>query len=239
MFSNLSDTDITERTLAAALLAARQRLAQQGLAEPLQASVSLRLPGGRGLLFLEGANAIAQRIELAPTCADTTATLLANAQGPALHAAIYRRRADVGAVAVGGGRFGRALADLGGVLPLAFDEQARHLGWMRGPLRTTSGTAGKFDFGVALAAALESGGNAVLVDAIPVSLGMTCQRMVFNAELFEKCATACVLARATGGRVTTLPWWVGRIATGRLKRDQRRAAGRFAQGMLPEEVRGY
>jgi hypothetical protein len=62
---------------------------------------------------------------------------------------------------------------------------------------------------------------------------------MLNAELFEKCAKAYVLARATGLPMHTLPWWVCRIANGRLKKDQRRATERFALGLLPEEVKGY
>jgi hypothetical protein len=62
---------------------------------------------------------------------------------------------------------------------------------------------------------------------------------VLNAELLEKCAKAYVLAAATGQPVPTLPWWVCKIAIGRLHKDQRRAAERFAQALLPEETRGY
>jgi ribulose-5-phosphate 4-epimerase/fuculose-1-phosphate aldolase len=76
-------------------------------------------------------------------------------------------------------------------------------------------------------------GNQVLV------FGATAQRLVLNAELLEKCAKAFVLATATGAAIHTLPWWVCRIANGRLKKDQKRAEARFAQGLLPEEVKGY
>jgi ribulose-5-phosphate 4-epimerase/fuculose-1-phosphate aldolase len=86
---------------------------------------------------------------------------------------------------------------------------------------------------------LAGGANTILVGNLPVCVGTTCQRVVLNAELLEKCAKAHVLATATGEPVGRLPWWVCRIATGRLRKDQRRAASRFALGLLPEEARGY
>lgn len=207
--------------LATAIIDARQRLAAQGLAPAPQASLSLRLPGESAILLLGAMDDTARRVELSANLGRIAA----------LHAGIYKLRKDVGAIVVCGGPFGNALADMGGVMAQAFDEQARHLGRMRGPVeRMAPGE---------LADALGGGANAVLIQGMPVCMGTTCQRMVFNAELFEKCAKAYVLAASTGRTVTTLPWWVCRIANGRLRKDQRRAAERFAQGALPDELRGY
>lgn len=207
--------------LATALADARRRLSTQGLAPVPQASLSLRLPGEQAMLLLGAMDDGARRIELSGKLAGTAA----------LHGAIYNLRSDIGAIGACGGPFGHALADVGGVLPPAFDEQARHLGRMRGPVKSIA--PGE------LAAALGDGANVVMIQGVPVCMGTTCQRMIFNAELFEKCAKAYVLAASTGHAVTTLPWWVCRIANGRLRKDQRRAALRFAQGALPEELRGY
>ena len=101
-----------------------------------------------------------------------------------------------------------------------FDEQARHLGTMHPPVSMNEPKG--------FANALKDGANAVLVDAIPVCMGMTCQHVIFNAELFEKCAKAYVLAVSTGKTVTTLPWWVSQIANGRLRKDELRAAMKSA-----------
>jgi ribulose-5-phosphate 4-epimerase/fuculose-1-phosphate aldolase len=221
----MSDADMEDR-LAAALLDARQRCARQGLIESTGASLSLRLPGAQeGLLLVHQASSTVLRWDRNMQERGGTPP------GLALHRAIYARRGDVGAILAGGGRFGSALADLGGVMPVAFDEQARHLGRMRGPAAAATDQS--------LASAIGTGANAVLIDGMPVCLGTTCQRMVLNAELFEKCAKAYVLAACTGQAVTTLPWWVCRIAIGRLRKDQSRAAQRFAQGVLPDDVRGY
>jgi len=207
--------------LATALADARRRLSTQGLAPAPQASLSLRLPGEQAMLLLAATDDCARRFDLTGKLAGTAA----------LHAQIYGLRGDIGAIVAGGGPFGHALADVGGALPPAFDEQARHLGRMRAPVeRMAPGE---------LAAALGGGANVVTIQGVPVCMGTTCQRMVLNAELFEKCAKAYVLAASTGHAVTTLPWWVCRIANGRLRKDQQRAALRFAQGALPEELRGY
>lgn len=146
-----------------------------------------------------------------------------------VHAQVYLRRPDVGASAWSAGAFGHRLADVGGVLPQVFDEQARHIGPMPAPFSAVE----------ALATAPPAGGSVLLLGGRPLCLGITAQRLALNVELFEKCAKAYVLAAATGGRVRELPWWVRRIANGRLRKDQTRAAAAFAAGELPAESKGY
>jgi hypothetical protein len=106
-----------------------------------------------------------------------------------------------------------------------------------------AGGDGAMWFGTAdlqeLAPSLRAGGNALPIGGVPVCLGTTGSRLALNAELFEKCAKACVLAAAPGGPVKPLPWWVRHIANGRLLKDEARAAACFTQGRLPEESRGY
>ncbi|GLQ98556.1 class II aldolase/adducin family protein [Dyella mobilis] len=150
------------------------------------------------------------------------------------HAAIYRARPDVGAIVLGGGLYARMLHDVGNALPQVFDEQARHLGRTALPLPQLAG-----DPDTAARRCLITGGNTWICGDAVMVFGNTAQRLTLNAELLEKCAKAYVLAKATGARVHTLPWWVCRIANGRLQKDQRRAAERFASGLLPEEVKGY
>jgi hypothetical protein len=86
---------------------------------------------------------------------------------------------------------------------------------------------------------LRAGGNVLLLQRQPLCLGTTATRLALNAELFEKCAKAHVLAVASGGRVRALPWWVRWIANGRMRKDASRAEARFAQGLPPEESKGY
>lgn len=201
-----------DSTLRALWSEVRDRLAARDLLRGERASLSLRIPG-TGAMWLGAA-------------ADPSPSRVTDAR---LHSAIYAARADVGAIALGGGAFGLCLGDFGGRMPEVFDEQARHLGRM-GPPCTAEAE---------LAAALRDGGNALLVGGQPVCLGTTASRLALNAELFEKCAKAHVLAAAAGGPVKPLPWWVRHIANGRLLKDQSRAAARLAQGLLAEESRGY
>lgn len=214
--SDIEQTRLWAQT--ASRLRARRLLPQHG------ASLSLRIPGADAMWFgAVGAGAasdgeVALRVGIG-----------AQAAGEAmLHAAIYRMRPDVGAIAVGGGAYGTLLAGFGGRMAGLFDEQVRHLGRMPPP--AASGE---------LPPGLREGGNAFLQGGVPVCLGTTAARLAMNAELFEKCAKAYVLAAASGERIKALPWLVRFIANGRLRKDQRRAGTRFAAGLFAEESRGY
>ena len=216
--SSWSDTMTTEDVLHQRWLDLRERLQARQLLAADGGSLSLRLPLGGAMWFGLATDAAPRRVLLAAGTGDS-----------ALHAAAYGARADVGAIAVGGSAFGGFLADFGGAMPQAFDEQARHLGPM-GPAATRLSD---------VAPSLRQGGNVLLVHKRPVCLGTTAMRLALNAELFEKCAKAWVLAAASGGRVRSLPWIVRAVANRRLQRDQQRAAQRFALGLLPEETQGY
>lgn len=182
-------------------------------------SVSLRIPGKECMWW-------GRLDDAAPTCIDWPEHVMGDSQ---THHAIYRARADVGAVLLGGGDFARSLGDFGGVMPILFDEQARHIGHMGVPAASVQD----------LAAALQRGGNAVLIKGVPVTLGTTGTRMALNAQLFEKCAKAFTLAKASGARMTLLPWWVVLVANRRLMKDEKRATQCFARGEIPPENRGY
>ncbi|WP_422845312.1 hypothetical protein [Acidovorax sp. M2(2025)] len=204
----------TEDPLRQEWSALRDRLQARHLLQGEGSSLSLRIPGSDAMWFGLVADEQPQRVPLH--------TPLPQA---AVHRQAYAQRADAGAVAVGGGAFGPCLADFGGAMPQVFDEQARHLG----PMHPAAGAS----------PALHGRGNVALVAGRPVCLGTTALRLALNAELFEKCAKAYVLAVAGGGRVRPLPWIVRWVANRRLAKDQQRAAARFQQGLLPEESKGY
>lgn len=211
--------DIQEK-LFAHWLETRDRLVGKKLLSGQAASISVRWPDNKSMWFGSVNDVKPTVIQLA---------MIPKAETAAIHADIYSARSDVGAIALGGGDFGNCLADFGGILPVVFDEQARHIGKMPPPVHT-----GKVSSG-----ALSLGGNVVLFNRQPACFGMTCSRLALNAELFEKCAKAYVLAVATGGKVKQLPWLVRYIANGRLLKDQRRATQRFSEGLLPNETKGY
>lgn len=229
----------SEATLREQWAPLRDRLRARQLMTGAQASLSLRIPGGDAMWFGMAGDAGPACVPLAKAEAgaknegsegESTNNESRDGESDASgHAALYAARPDAGAIAAGGGEFGRALADFGGAMPQVFDEQARHLGPM-------AAAAAHWQ---AAAAALANSGNVLLVQGRPVCLGMTANRLALNAELFEKCAKAYVLAAATGGRLQPLPWFVRFIANRRLRRDAANAAERFAQGMLPQESKGY
>ena len=201
-------------------LQSRERLVERRLLAAEGASLSIRCPDSDMMWFGLAADGLPMPVAWTSPVADEPASI---------HAAIYRLRPDAGAIAGGGGFFGARLVDFGGFIPQVFDEQARHLG----PMGDVVHHAGD------LPRSLSRGGNAILIQSVPFCLGTTAMRMAQNVELFEKCATAYVLAIAAGGPVKPLPWLVRWIANGRLRKDQRRATERFAAGLLPEESRGY
>jgi ribulose-5-phosphate 4-epimerase/fuculose-1-phosphate aldolase len=211
---------ISQELLAQQWTAARDRMVAKDLLTGNEASLSVRCPGATSMWFGGATDA-------APILRDwkgATADAIA-----AAHALVYARRPDVGAIARGGGSFGMRLASFGGLLPQVFDEQARHIGPMPPAVDDESG----------LDRALATAGSALILRRSPLCFAITPRRLALNAELFEKCAKAYVLAVATGGRVRSLPWWVRRIANGRLAKDQRAAAVAFERGEQPAERTSY
>ena len=182
-------------------------------------SVSFRIPGEESMWW-------GPLSDLVPTRVDWPVHVMGDSQ---THHAVYHARPDVGAILLGGGDFAHSLADFGGVMPVLFDEQARHIGHMGVPAASVQD----------IATALQRGGNALLIKGVPAVLGTTGTRMALNAQLFEKCAKAFTLANASGAKMTLLPWWVVWVANGRLIKDEQRATQCFARGEIPPENRGY
>jgi ribulose-5-phosphate 4-epimerase/fuculose-1-phosphate aldolase len=163
-----------------------------------------------------------------------TASLLACEGLNGLHASIYEERPDVGAVAISSPRGARLLARYGGLLPPLFDEQVRQLGSSVGPLPEQEKTHRDM-----VRKAFRRGANAALLGERLLCLGMTCERVLFNSELYEKCAQAYVIARASGNRIGSIPVWVRLIANRRLLKDERRAAANYRNGQIPEGINAY
>ncbi len=151
-----------------------------------------------------------------------------------LHAAIYLQRDDVGAVAITSPKGARLLARLGGRLPSIFDEQARHIGPSADPMLDEDQVRTEI-----IGKALRNGVNATLLGERLLCLGMTCDRALFNTELYEKCARAYVLAKASGHRIKSIPAWVRLIANHRLLKDERKAAASYRSGRIPEAINSY
>ena len=204
------------------LQAARTRLTLKGLLQP-DDSLSIRVPGGEVVFMTElaGGDAPHRRLGLG-----SITTGVAE-----LHRLAYVARPDVGAILLNRQRWAAAIPAAGGTMPGIFDEQLRQLGW-----KVTQITPSTL---IRARPQLAGGGNAFGIGDQVLCLGMTAERLVFNAELLEKCAKAYVLARATGLPVKSVPWLVRWIATRRLRREQRRAAASYARGELPPRSMGY
>ena len=193
-----------------------ERLGGKQLQAQGHAAISTRVPGTPRFWF--AANEQATPVLVALT--DSGSAI------QHLHAQVYATRADIGAIASGCGRYGRHLLEVTGELPNVFDEQVRHLSKLM-----PSATPWEKQ--------LASGSNILSHNGELLVLGMTGARLMLNAELFEKCAHAYVLAAATGKPIPQLPWVVRFFATRRLRKDQQRASARMAQGLLADESKGY
>ena len=152
--------------------------------------------------------------------------------GPeALHAAIYSNRADVGAVLIGQTPWSAALASLEASIPTLFDEPARHIGKVE-PAVDDGDIQG-------LVGALEAGSNIAICGDQRICLGVTSDRLVFNAELFEKSTKAFLIAQSCGQPLKKVPGLVRYIAGNRLSKDQKYAAECYAAGRVPEGTSAY
>jgi ribulose-5-phosphate 4-epimerase/fuculose-1-phosphate aldolase len=212
------------------LLEGCRRLAGKGFFNTAANSFSMRIPGTREMILASGLEDWRQ-IGIADL---QTASLHAQEGLSGLHASIYEERADVGAVAISSPKGVRLLARYGGLLPPVFDEQVRHIGLPVGPLPDEE--QARRDM---VRKTFRRGANAALLGELLLCLGMTCDRVLFNTELYEKCAQAYVLAKASGRRLEFIPLWVRLIANRRLLKDERRAAASYRNGRIPEGVNAY
>ena len=206
--------------LEASLEELERRLRAKGLFGRGSDSVSLRVPGARSALcFSEGTE---PRMVDFDDPADGVA---------ALHTFAYSARPDVGGIVLGVTPWSSALEALGVPVPSLFDEQARHIGRPAEPVADGDG--------VGLEKALGTGTNAFVIGGKRLGLGATPNRVVLNADLFEKCAKAFVLAASTGEPVRALPDWASELWYERLRKDQLRAAAAYASGRVPDGMDGY
>jgi ribulose-5-phosphate 4-epimerase/fuculose-1-phosphate aldolase len=158
-----------------------------------------------------------------------------------LHAAIYRARPDVGAILFSRQDWGSSLNQGTEPMPGIFDEQVRQLGRSVAPLKGVPQQISTFrgNLSSATLSQLRAGEQIFLVSGGLLILGHTVERVVFNAELVEKCAKAYLIARATGLTVKKVPLYVRIIANMRLHKDQKRSAASYAAGEIPAGFKAY
>lgn len=203
------------------LLKDQARFIKKGLFGSRGDSFSMRIPGRPEFLLVLPDHIKPESVPTGCTGGDIRG----------LHARLYRSRTDVGAILISSTPWSSALARENLIIPVLFDEQARHLGEVTAPVKANDHEG--------LESALAHGANVAIYGDQRLCLGVTPERIVFNAELFEKCAQAFVIARSSGRRIRRIPWWVRSIAVGRLKKDQERAAESLAAGRIPEGMNAY
>ena len=212
------------------LLDGCRRLAGKGFFNSPADSFSLRIPGKTEMILTSGL-VDWSRIEIADL---RTASLFSKEGLCGLHASIYRERADAGAVTISSPKGARLLARFGGLLPPIFDEQVRHIGSSASPLPDVDSVHGNM-----VRKTFKQGANAALLGERLLCLGMTCDRVLYNTELYEKCAQAYVIARAASNQIGLIPMWVRLIANHRLLRDERRVAECYRNGCIPDSISTY
>jgi ribulose-5-phosphate 4-epimerase/fuculose-1-phosphate aldolase len=211
------------------LLAGSRRLASRGFLNTPADTFSLRIPGQTEMMLISGS----EDWRLAEIADVRVVRFSAEDNLSMIHAWIYQERADVGAISISSPTWVRLLAHSGGALPPVFDEQVRHIGSSRNlkseqPMRRES-----------VREIFRQGGNAALFGERLLCLGMTCDRVLFNTELYEKCAHAYVIAKACERRISRIPFWVRMIANRRLMKDEATAAASYRDGRIPQEITAY
>jgi ribulose-5-phosphate 4-epimerase/fuculose-1-phosphate aldolase len=216
--------------LEAHLAAGFRRLADKGFLSTRSDSLSVRIPGTDEMLLASGFDNPVDVADVVPRAN----SLSTEETVAALHGSIYKERPDVGAIAVSSPKGVRLLAKSGANIPALFDEQLRHVG----PAGVARLEATEL-CGPRVRDAFRQGRNAALLGEGLICLGMTAERVVFNTELFEKCAQAFVISRAAGLRTSVIPGWVQLIATRRLRKDERKAAASLQAGRIPDQLSAY
>lgn len=211
------------------LLEGCRRLAGKGFFHTPKDSFSMRIPGHTKMILISGHDwAQIDAGDLRAASFSATDSL------GRLHGSIYKERGDVGAVAISSPKGVRMLASEFAVLPPIFDEQVRHIGSSGGSLKDEEELCAD-----TVRKVFRQGANAALIGERLLCLGMTCDRVVFNTELYEKCAQAYVIAKASDRRISAIPLWVRLIANRRLLKDERRAAASYRAGRIPEGLNAY
>lgn len=212
------------------ILEACERLAHKGFLNTFADSFSFRIPGSTEMLLVSG-----NKDRCFTDDADLRVVKFSATDASSIiHGCIYQEREDVGAIAISSPAGVGLLSRYCGVLPPIFDEQVRHIGPSPNLLKAED----VIDRDV-VRKTFGRGANAAVFGERLVCLGMTRDRVVFNTELYEKCARAYVLAKSCDSRVNHIPLWVRLIANRRLLRDEAIASASYRTGRIPEAIDSY
>jgi ribulose-5-phosphate 4-epimerase/fuculose-1-phosphate aldolase len=138
----------------------------------------------------------------------------------AMHAAIYRARADVNAAAHTHQVYASALSIINASIPALFDEQARFLG------RTVDiipyAPSGATSLAKTIARHVKNHNNAfIMKNHGALIFGHDMERAAHNVEILEKCSLAYLLALCSDKPISKIPLAVREIAFAKLRKDQK------------------
>ena len=141
-----------------------------------------------------------------------------------MHAAIYRVRTDVNAIAHTHQVYASALTLIQTPIPSLFDEQVRFLG--RSVNIIPYAPSGTGMLAGIIARSVRDHNNAyMLQNHGALIFGQDMEQAVHNVEILEKCSLAYLLALCTDRKVSKIPLAVREIAFAKLRQDQQKAAG--------------
>jgi ribulose-5-phosphate 4-epimerase/fuculose-1-phosphate aldolase len=205
-----------------------RRLDSKGAFGEATGSVSIRIPGGDEFQYMESKTRSRNGVRKEKLNYEQESV-------NDLHSRIYHRRPDVGAIMIGHPTWAMALGELGLSMPGVFDEQARQLGRS---IRSVPESSGDSDQD-GIFKELSDGSNVVILSDSVLVCGVTAEKLVFNAELLEKCARAYLLAHLTGKKIRKVPFYVRIIAHKRMLKDAKRSAESYARGEIPGGFTAY
>ena len=140
----------------------------------------------------------------------------------ALHAGVYRVRADVNAVVHTHQVYASALALINAPIPALFDEQVRFLG--RSVEIIPYAPSGTGFLKNTIVKHIKNYHNAYILQNHGVlCFGHDAERAALNVEILEKCALAYLLALCTERKVSKIPLPIREIAFAKLRSDQKKA----------------
>ena len=140
----------------------------------------------------------------------------------ALHAGVYRTRADVNAVVHTHQVYASALALINAPIPALFDEQVRFLG--RSVEIIPYAPSGTGFLKNTIVKHIKNYHNAYILQNHGVlCFGHDAERAALNVEILEKCALAYLLALCTEHEVSKIPLPIREIAFAQLRSDQKKA----------------
>jgi len=207
------------------VLETSQLLAQKGYLIATGGNLSVRVQG-ENVFAVTPSNYDYMKMVPEDVCVlDLEGQVLAGARKPSvesgMHAAIYRARPDVNAIAHTHQVYASALALIDASIPALFDEQARFLG------RTVKiipyAPSGTGMLKNTIARRIRDHNNAYLLQNHgALCLGGDVEQAAHNVEILEKCALAYLLALCTGRKVSRIPLAVREIAFSKLRADQKK-----------------